>query len=240
MTDVVLVHGAFHGPRCWAKVQTELTARGLTSYAVELPLEGLAADARVARVAVEDAIEDAGPCIVVVGHSYGGVVISEAASGVTGVGGLVYVAAFMLDAGEDQLAILSEHGSELLGSLVAVDGGIAVDPARARDVFYGDSTPEDAARIIADLRPMREAAAESAGGPGREWGREPAWKAIPATYVACTHDRALPVAAQRSMATRAERVVELPTDHSPFLTRAAELAALIAERFDAAGTAPAR
>jgi pimeloyl-ACP methyl ester carboxylesterase len=231
MTDVVLVHGAFHGPRCWANVQTELTARGLTSDAVELPLRGLAADALVARAA----IEDAAPCIVV-GHSYGGVVISEAASGVPGVGGLVYVAAFMLDAGEDQLAILSEHDSDLLGSLVAVDGGIAVDPTRAREVFYSDLTPDDAAEIIADLRPMRGAADERADGPRRE----PAWKVIPATYVACTRDRALPIAAQRSMATRAERVVEMPTDHSPFLTRPAELAALIAERFDAAGGAPGR
>jgi pimeloyl-ACP methyl ester carboxylesterase len=228
MTDVVLVHGAFHGAWCWAAVQVELTARRLTSHAVELPLQGLAAYAQVARAAIEDAV----PCVVV-GHSYGGVVLSEAAAGVPRVGGLVYVAAFMLEAGEDEFAILTEHGSDLLASLVATDDGIVVDPARARDVFYGDSTPEEAVAIVARLRPMRGAAGEPAAEPARE----PAWKTVPATYVACTHDRALPIGAQRSMASRAERVVEFPTDHSPFLTRAADLAAVIAERCRSAGAA---
>jgi pimeloyl-ACP methyl ester carboxylesterase len=215
MSEVVLVHGAWHGAWCWAEVVDELDALGVSNEAVELPLTGLVDDAAVVR----EAIERAGPGVVVVGHSYGGIVISQAAAGVDGVGRLVYLAAFMTDEGEDELSIMTAHDSPVLGAVVIVDGGAAIDPARAPAIFYGDSDAATVAKVVPRLRPMR--------GGGRLEGA-PAWKSIPSTYVVCTEDRALPVTAQRDMATRAEAVVEWPTDHSPFLTRPRELATLIA------------
>lgn len=216
MTDVVLVHGAWHGAWCWAQVVESLDSLGLSSEAVELPLTGLANDAATARAA----IEAAGSGVVVVGHSYGGMVISEAASGLSNVGRLVYLAAFMTDEGEDELSIMAGHDSPLLGAIVEVDGGAGIDPARAHALLFGDSSAEVVARIVPLLRPMRGGVEGLNGAP--------AWKSIRSTYVVCTADGALPVAAQRAMATRAEVVVEWPTDHSPFLTRPGELAALIA------------
>ena len=156
---------------------------------------------------------------MVVGHSYGGIVISQAAAGIDGVGRLVYLAAFMTDEGEDELSIMTAHESPVLGAVVVTDGGAAIDPVQAPALFYGDSDAATVAKAVSLLRPMR--------GGGRLEGA-PAWQSIPSTYVVCTEDRALPPAAQREMATRADAVVEWPTDHSPFLTRPAELAALIA------------
>jgi pimeloyl-ACP methyl ester carboxylesterase len=220
MAEVVLVHGAWHGAWCWAQVVEALHALGVSSDAVELPLTGLADDASAARAAIEAAIADAGPGVVAVGHSYGGIVISQAAAGVEGVGRLVYLAAFMTDEDDDELSIMTAHASAVLGAVVPVDGGAGIDPAQAHALFYGDSDEATAAAIVPKLRPMR--------GGGDRLTLAPAWKTIPSTYVVCTEDGALPPAAQREMAIRADDVVEWPTDHSPFLTRPDELAALIA------------
>jgi pimeloyl-ACP methyl ester carboxylesterase len=216
MTDVVLVHGAWHGAWCWRDVVEALERLGVTSSAVELPLTGLRADADAAR----EVIEKAGTGTVVVGHSYGGAVITEAASGLDGVSRLVYLAAFMLDNDEDEIAVMSAHDSAVLTSLVERDGGIAVDPAKAHGLFYADSDDATVAEILPLLRPMHADAARAQ--------RPPAWKAIPSTYVVCTADGALPPAAQREMAARADTVIEWPTDHSPFLTRPGEIATLVA------------
>jgi pimeloyl-ACP methyl ester carboxylesterase len=217
MTDVVLVHGAWHGAWCWARVVDDLDALGVSAVAVELPLRGFAGDAATARAA----IEAAGPGVVVVGHSYGGMVVSEAAADVPGIGRVVYLTAFMLEQGETEGPIMARYESPILTNLVAVDGGIVVDPAKVHEIFYGDSDAATVAEIIPRLRPMD-------GDDGSRPTKVPAWKSVPSTYVVCTEDRALPPAAQREMATRAEVVVEWATDHSPFLTRPGDLAALLA------------
>jgi pimeloyl-ACP methyl ester carboxylesterase len=215
MVDVVLIHGAWHGAWCWKTVVDELDRLGISSVAPDLPLTGLADDAATARAA----IDAAGPGAIVVGHSYGGIVISEAAAGADSVGRLVYLAAFMTTPDEDELSILNAHGSPIGSALVVGAHGTEVDPARAPALFYGDCDAPAAAAAVAQLRPMR--------GGGRLTG-EPAWRTISSTYVVCTADAVLPVAAQREMARRADAVVEWPTDHSPFLTRPADLAALLA------------
>jgi pimeloyl-ACP methyl ester carboxylesterase len=97
MGKVVLVHGAWHGPWCWEGVVAALEARGIEADAVELPLAGYAADCDAARAA----IEAAGDGAVVCGHSYGGAVISRAASGLPNVSRLVYLTAFQTEPGED-------------------------------------------------------------------------------------------------------------------------------------------
>jgi pimeloyl-ACP methyl ester carboxylesterase len=214
--EVVLVHGAWHGAWCWDAVVADLRRLDVTVTAVELPLAGLAADAATAR----SAIDAAGPRSVVVGHSYGGAVISEAAAGLQSVARLIYLAAFLTEPDEDMVALMA--GSKLTHSLLVDGFSTTVDPMVAAEVFYGDSDPDTAAAMVARLRPMAIAAPASSSS-------EPAWRTIPSTYVICTNDQALPVSAQRKMATRAEFVVEWPTDHSPFVTRPTSVAELIAQ-----------
>jgi pimeloyl-ACP methyl ester carboxylesterase len=159
----------------------------------------------------------AGPGSVVVGHSYGGFVISEAAVDAPGVVGLVYLAAFMTDVGDDPMAMMASMNSPLLEAVQLTDDGVVVDPGKAGQLFYGDSDDATVAAAIARLRPLRFDVDTHVAG-------EPAWKSIPSTYVVCTNDRALPPELQRAMAANADTVVEWPTDHSPFLTRPAEVA----------------
>jgi pimeloyl-ACP methyl ester carboxylesterase len=213
---VVLVHGAWHGPWCWDGVVAELDRHGVPAIAVELPFTGFDDDVSVAR----RAIEQTGCATVVVGHSYGGAVISQAASRVPNVCHLVYVGAFVPDVGDDDSALLASHGSKLFDGLVVTDAGVAVDPVAARALFYGDSDDATARDLVARLRPMT-----LAGAPGP--GSDPAWKSVPSTYVLCANDGAFPPEAQRAVATRADEVVEWPTDHSPFVTRPKELADLV-------------
>ncbi len=216
MGDVVLVHGAWHGAWCWDGVVRALEARGVRANAVELPLTSYGDDVVTAR----DAIHAAAPGSVVCGHSYGGMVITEAAADAPGVVRLVYLAAFMIEAGEDPLAVMRDHPAPLSEAIVPVDGGYGVDPARIHEVFYGDSDANVAADAAARLRPMPV---------GDSWlATRAAWTGMPSTYVLCTSDRAISPDAQRVMAARATEVVEWPCDHSPFLTRPDELADLLA------------
>ena len=216
MTDVVLVHGAWHGAWCWDGVVEALERDGISVTAVELPLTGLDDDVAEAR----RAIEAAGDGAVVVGHSYGGEVIGRAAAGVEGVKRLVFLAAFMLDRDDDQGAVMSDYGSRLPGALQFSESGITVDPLRVHDLFYGDSDAATSAALAARLRPMPLVAFPAATS-------DPAWKTVPSTYVVCTNDGALPPDAQRWMAQRAAEVVEWPTDHSPFVTRPDAIADLV-------------
>jgi pimeloyl-ACP methyl ester carboxylesterase len=196
-------------------VVTELRKLGVRATAVELPLGGLRADVAAARAA----IKAAGPAgVVVVGHSYGGSVISEAAAGLPTVARLVYLAAFLTEPDADTSALMS---GKLAGSIVVDERGVTVAPAVAAEVFYGDADPDVAAEMVARLRPILISAPWSSGN-------EPAWRSVPATYVVCTNDRAIPVSSQREMAARAETVVEWPTDHSPFVTRPGAVAQLVA------------
>jgi pimeloyl-ACP methyl ester carboxylesterase len=210
---IVLVHGAWHNAGCWDEVAAELLLQGRDVTAVQLPLDGFASDVAAAR----RAIAKAGEQVVVVGHSYGGEVISAAASGATNVARLIYVAAFMVDRADEVADLMA--GSPLMEALITEGDMTRVDPDKAGAIFYGDSDPETAARLTAELRPMKLDSFDAEG--------EPAWHTIPASYLICTEDRALPPAAQRRMAERAEEVWEWDTDHSPFVTRPNELAALI-------------
>ena len=218
----VLVHGAWHGAWCWDRVAEELTARDVGVVAPELPLTGLADDT----AAVRAAIESAGDNIVVCAHSYGGLVVSGAAKDMAGVRHIVYLAAFMTEEGEGPVALIASHPSSLLEALQTSDDGISVDPARAKDVFYGDSDDDVAAASAARLRPMPADSADAVTPP------DPAWMTAPATtYLVAGADQAVAPDLQRRMATHATEVIEWPVDHSPFLTRPGEIADLIVSRF---------
>jgi pimeloyl-ACP methyl ester carboxylesterase len=215
VAEVVLVHGAWHGAWCWDGVVAELKDRGIASTAVELPLTGLVPDVAAARTA----IEAAGPGSVVIGHSYGGSVVSMAAAGVPGIARLIYVAAFLTEADADTLSMVTPQ----LGQAIRANesGEITIDPAGAAECFYGDADPATAAAMASRLRPLT---LDLTLPPDVEV----AWKSVPATYVVCSNDQAIRPDMQREMSARAETVLEWPTDHSPFLTRPAAVAELVA------------
>ena len=216
-TPLVLVHGAWFEASCWDAVIDELGRLGATAVAVELPLTGFDADVAVTR----QAIEAAGPNVIVAAHSYGGCIVSAAASGNPDIARLFYVAAFLTEPNEHPFTILADHRGELLDGLVVTETGVGVDAAHARHVFFGDQADERAAELAASLRSM------PLNGAEMDYSGEPGWKSSPSTYVLCTGDRAIPLGAQRWMAARAGEVVEFPTDHSPFFSRPRELAALL-------------
>jgi pimeloyl-ACP methyl ester carboxylesterase len=215
MHDVVLVHGAWHGAWAYDGVLTMLAERGLNAHAVELPLTGFPDDA----AAAHRAIEAARPGAVVVGHSYGGFVISAAARGLP-VGHLLYLAAFMVDDGEDPWAPWFAHPVLLHDAMAqGVDGRLA--RALVHEALYADSDLAATAGVIERLRPMPH------NGPPIDH-TDPAWHHVPSTYVVCGRDRAIHPDVQRAMSRHARTVIEWDCDHSPFLTRPDEIADLVA------------
>jgi pimeloyl-ACP methyl ester carboxylesterase len=216
---IVLVHGAWHGAWCWDKVVAGLRQRHVPVTAIDLPFEGLEVDAAAAR----DAICNAGDGVVVVGHSYGGAVISVAASGLANVGHLVYLCAFMLAEDDDIAALMSRYPSPLGKYMRQADGGTTVDPAGVKEVFYADCDQADIDDALARLRPVPSLNLRPKGAP------PPAWRDRPSTYVVCTEDRAIVPELQQLMAARATRVVEWPTSHSPFLSQPERVVDLLTE-----------
>jgi pimeloyl-ACP methyl ester carboxylesterase len=216
---VVLVHGAWHGAWCWDRVAAECESLGLEVQAPELAFLGFDSDVAEVRKAI------GGPdnSVVLCGHSYGGMVITAAASGSTAVKRLVYLAAMQPDAGETMGEIIVREPSMIMEALIEGPGGsLMIDPARLHEVVYADSDPAAVDVIAPLLRPM-----DLSTDP--PLATEPAWRTIPSTYIACTNDRVIPVAAQRWMAERAgSEVVEWGNDHSPFLTRPRDLAEILA------------
>lgn len=223
MTTVVLVHGAWHGADSWARLQAALDARGVATRAVPLPSVGtdpsrdLAGDAEAVRAAVR---ELDGP-VVLVGHSYGGMVVTEAAADLDQVVRLVFLTAFVPDVGESLLDLVT-YGP--LTWIVPVgEGLLGVAPGEEVDLFYGDLPADDAAAAVLRLQPQ---AAASFVQPATA----AAWRDVPSTYVVCTQDHCIPEAAQREWAQRCGEVLELSTSHSPFLARPDDVAELLAAR----------
>ena len=215
---VLLVHGAWHGGWCWDAVLPHLADAGLEAATVDLASAGgggdLAADAAVVRAAL-DARQ--GPTVVV-GHSYGGIVISEATAGRDDVSHLVYLCAFMLDTGESLLGALAGPPPDWFAVDEAAGVSRVTDPVRA---FYLDVDPAVAAGASERLVPQSLssfAAPQSGAG----------WRGIPSTYVTCTQDQAIPYPAQQAMSGRAGAVHTLQASHSPFLSQPGQVAARIA------------
>lgn len=214
--SIVLIHGGWHGPWVWDDVASSLRAQGHPTTAVDLPFSGFADDVGAAR----HAIEEAGPGAVVCAHSYGGLVVSEAARGLP-VAHLVYLAAFMVDEGEDWLALWYSVPTLLQAALVLDGPTVTIDPSKAHQSLYGDSPDAIVRAAVLRLRAMP--------GVERQPHRlPPAWREAPSTYLVCARDRAVDPQVQRTMATHASAIIEWETDHSPFLTRAEDLAKTIA------------
>jgi pimeloyl-ACP methyl ester carboxylesterase len=152
--------------------------------------------------------------VVLVGHSYGGLVISRAAGDRDDVEHLVDVAAILVDGADSYVERAREFPSSPLAGRITVsdDGQIVVPPDAAIDGFHNTCDPADAAAAAARLRPT---AAECLTTPA---GAEP-WRTVPSTYIVCEQDRAVPPEMQRWMAERAGVVLTYDTDHSPFLSQ---------------------
>lgn len=218
----LLVHGSWHGPWCWGPLQAALRERGHESATVALPsvggdlasLGGFADDAR----AVSEAAAGMAGDLVVVGHSYGGAVISEARFGPK-VKRLVFLAAFMPDSGRAYTSYLPPGP---LPPYVGLrdDGLMSVPPGQALPCFYHDCTPETAAWAEQQLRPQAQ---QVLGGVVNQ----ASWRTIPSTYVVATQDRALPPDFQRQFVAQATTSVEIDASHSPMLSRPDALAALL-------------
>ncbi|GGU97824.1 hypothetical protein GCM10010211_76370 [Streptomyces albospinus] len=221
---LLLVHGAWHGAWCWAKLETELAARGWTSRAVDLPsavraapsagpLPGVLDDADVIREAIA-AI--AGP-VAVVAHSYGGIPVTQATAGAANVTHLVYLAAYQLDTQENLLSFRGEFEPELV-----VEEGLVQPTAHLAADLYGDVPEHEAAAAAAQLVPHSARCAT-------EQVTQVGWHSRPSSYIVCDRDRMVPPAQQEKMAARANTTYHLASGHSPFLSVPGELAALLTQ-----------
>ncbi|MFD8013857.1 alpha/beta fold hydrolase [Streptomyces sp. NPDC058955] len=224
---VVLVHGAFADASSWQPVVERLQKDGLTVRAVANPLRGLATDAAHVRAFLASI---PGP-VVLVGHSYGGAVITEAAVGAANVKGLVYIAAFVPDAGEVLGELIAKFpGSELQPHLTPVpvlapDGSTTVDlyldPAAFRSVFAGDVPARTTRVLAATQRPI--SAAAFADRPTAA-----AWHDIPSWNLVATRDRGIPPRLQRFQADRARSyTVDVPCSHLAMYGRPGDVTRLV-------------
>jgi pimeloyl-ACP methyl ester carboxylesterase len=235
---VVLVHGAFADASSWNGVITRLQANGVPVRAPANPLRGIAADSAYIAAVLEQ-IE--GP-VVAVGHSYGGAVITNAATDAKNVVGLVYVAAFAPEEGETLGAAEAASKDSVLNTALAprqyptANSGSAtefyIDPARARDAFAGDLSDQEAALIGATQRPVAELAFSEPSGP-------PAWKDRPSWAVVATGDRAAGTDVVRSMAERAgAKITEVDGSHVIMVSQPDAVTNVILEAVVAVASVP--
>ena len=226
---VVLVHGAWGGSWMWQDVVDDLSSRGVEAVAVDLPTcsaTDTSVDVHTDAEHVRGVVDRVGGPVVLVGNSYGGIVITEAGAEHPGVKRLVYIAAAMPDEGEPVLAVLSESSSPEFGAGITIrdDGLLTLDPEVAvRCAFQqSEASVHDRWRELGN-RPM------SYGADFNMSVRSAAWKTIPSTYIVCADDRSIRPEAEREWAkARAGDVLEWPTDHCPQLSHPAEVAELLA------------
>jgi pimeloyl-ACP methyl ester carboxylesterase len=217
--NVMLVHGAWADGSCWAKVIPLLQAKGLDVTAAQNPLTSLEDDIAVTRRLLS---MQTGPTILV-GHSYGGAVVTGAAVGVPQIKTLVYITAFGLDEGES-LESLSKQGPPSSGSAAIepdAHGFLWINRAGFHTAFAADATATEAAVMAAVQRPL--SLASFAGKSSA-----PAWKTIPSWYLTCTDDHMIPPPAQEFMAKRmGAKVRSVASSHAPFMSRPQDVADII-------------
>ena len=234
---VVLIHGAFADASGWGGVITRLAAAGYTSYAPANPLRSVSGDAAYVRSFLSTIEGD----VVLVGHSYGGAVITNAAVGADNVKALVYIAAFALDEGESAgagTALGSDGPPPDLTQVVDIrpfphagegNGDAYLKVEIFPQAFCQDLPAELAAVMAAGQRPAALATLVEPSGP-------PAWKTVPSWYLVASEDRVIPPAAERVMAARAgATVVEIDSSHVAMISHPDEVTALIRQAIDAVG-----
>ena len=224
---VVLVNGAFADSSSWTGVIQRLLADGVQVVAAPNPLRGISIDSAYV-ASVFDQIP--GP-VLAVGHSYGGAVISNAASGARNVVGLVFVAAFAPDEGERLGEVTAASKDSILNSALVphqypTGTGMAtefsIDPAKARGAFAADLSDAQAASIAAIQRPVAELGFSEPSGA-------PAWKTLPSWAVVATSDRAAGTDVVRAQAERAgAAITEVDGSHVIMISKPEVVAEVIA------------
>jgi len=231
---IVFVHGAFADAGSWAGSIRDLQVRGYPVIAPANPLRGLSGDSAYLRSVLSTI---SGP-IILVGHSYGGAVITNAANGNTNVKALVYVAAYALDEGEsvEEANHLGGANSDLLPyiDLRPYPDAPVIDPSTGqrdldaylkqdafRSIFAADVPAAQASVMAATQRPITLSSRGEKSGPA-------AWKTIPSWYLVAHNDKALPAVAERIMAARAKAsTVEVRSSHAAMVSHPEDVTALI-------------
>jgi pimeloyl-ACP methyl ester carboxylesterase len=229
--NVVLVHGGLVDGSGWEGVYNALKKSG---YAVTVVQEATASFADDVATTKRAIAEQNGP-VILVGHSYGGAVITEAGNDPK-VAGLVYIAAFAPDKGESVSTLIKNTppGAPVLPILPPVDGYLLFDKAKFPAFFAGDVSPEKAAFMADSQVPWGVNALNGTIS-------EPAWKAKPSWYLLTTEDKMIPPDAQRQMAKRAgAMIVEVKSSHSVFVSHPQAVATLIEKAAKAAPPVAAR
>jgi pimeloyl-ACP methyl ester carboxylesterase len=217
--NIVLIHGAWAEGSCWSGVIERLQADGYHVTAPQFPLTALADD--VARLRQVLNLQD-GPTIIV-GHSYGGHVITALGSDAPNVAGLVYIAAFGLDQGESLGGLLSRGPVTPALAHLSTDkqgfGWLSEDDFVRH--FAGDVDPVKAKVLYAVQQPIAMSIFEEPMGV-------PAWKSLPSWYLVASEDQALPPEAERLFASRmGATTVEIPSSHVAMVSHPGEVAQLI-------------
>lgn len=235
MSVFVLVHGSWHGAWCWEKVAPLLQQAGHQAIAIDLPGHGAnpalpGEDPAAGAVPyLREVLDAQAEPVVLVGHSSGGMIISEAArQRPERVRLLVYLAAFLLPPGVTPPQIMREDTETLLPAALVIDearGTVAVNPRAARAVLYADCSEADAARAISRLCPERlnRPAGDEAPSIHAQAG------SAPRVYIETLQDKALGPAIQKKMYTAlpCTAVYSLATSHSPFISAPDGLAAAL-------------
>lgn len=218
--NIMLVHGAWADGSCWSKVILQLQARGFTATAAQIPLTSLDTDIEVTRRLLANLPEPT----VLVGHSYGGAVITGAANDAPNVKALVYITAFGLDEGES-LESLSKQGPPSRGSAaIAPDanGFLWINRDRFHTAFAGGATDDEAGVMAAVQKPLSVEAFA-----GKEVA--PAWKSLPSWYLVCTDDQMIPPPAQEFLAKRMNATMRtVSSSHCPFMSHPEAVTDIIA------------
>ena len=216
--SIVLVHGGFVDGSGWAAVYRILKNDGYDVTVVQNPTLSLKDDVSVTRRAIA---AQRGP-VLLVGHSYGGAVITEAGTD-PNVAGLVYIAAFAPDRGESVSSLIKDPppGAPVPPILPARDGFLFLDPPKFHFAFAADVDPETAAFMASSQVPW---GVEALTGTITE----PAWRAKPSWYLVATEDRMIPPPAQRNMSKRAgSTVTEVAGSHAIYVSQPKSVAAFI-------------
>ena len=219
-TTVILVHGAFADGSSWGDVIPGLEKAGFDVIAVQNPLTTYADDVATTRRVIDAQSGD----VVVVGHSYGGAVITKAALGASNVKALVYVAAFAPDANENLQALLQQYPSKIGGALVPDAAGfLYIDRAQFKEVFAADVSERVLSVMSATQKPINS----------QTFGQQyetPAWKDLPSWYLIATDDQAINPELQRMFAKRMNATTrEVKSSHVPFASNPAAVVSIIEE-----------
>ncbi|MFI7063771.1 alpha/beta fold hydrolase [Kribbella sp. NPDC050124] len=218
--NVVLVHGGFVDGSGWQGVYDQLTQDGYRVAVVQNPTISLAGDVAATEAVLDDLEEPA----ILVGHSYGGVVVTEAGNH-PNVAAVVYIAAFAPDKGESVNTLIADPppGAPVPPILPPKNGFLFLDREQFAASFAGDLPPQQAAFMADSQTPW---GVDALGGTVSD----PAWRVKPSWYLVATDDRMIPPPAQRAMSERAgSTVTEVAGSHSVYVSQPAAVAAIIVQ-----------